>query len=84
LHLLLNLRLPQSLNGITSIFTAKALNKGIPKILSKGILTEPPPIPKIPLIKPAVKPTPAYNTICSAIITGSLFSDSSVLYHRGD
>jgi len=49
------------------IFTAKALNKGIPNTLSKGILTEPPPIPKKPLIKPAANPMPAYKTMCSVI-----------------
>ena len=44
--------------GITNRLIAKAVNRCKPARLSNGILTEPPPIPNIPLIKPAIRPTP--------------------------
>jgi hypothetical protein len=42
--------------GMIKRLIAKAVNKGSPARLSKGILTEPPPIPNMPLIKPATNP----------------------------
>ncbi len=42
--------------GMTNRLIAKAFNKGNPARLSKGILMEPPPIPNMPLIKPATSP----------------------------
>ena len=51
--------------GITNRLIAKAVNKGNPARLSKGILTEPPPIPNIPLIKPAISPMRLKFTICA-------------------
>ena len=42
--------------GITIKLMPKALSNGNPTKLSNGILTEPPPIPDIPLIYPANMP----------------------------
>ena len=53
--------------GITNRLIPKAVNKGNPVTLSKGILTEPPPIPNMPLMKPAISPM-RKNIILSADI----------------
>jgi hypothetical protein len=59
--------------GITRKLIPKAVNKGRPARLSKGILTEPPPIPNIPLMKPAKRPIRRYIIIC---VIGSIQSIS--------
>jgi hypothetical protein len=53
----------QEENGMTNKFIPKALSKGNPATLSKGILIEPPPIPNIPLIKPEKIPIKKYGII---------------------
>jgi hypothetical protein len=45
-------------NGIVHRLMAKAVNNGNPAKLRRGILTEPPPMPNIPLMKPAKSPMP--------------------------
>ena len=42
--------------GMTRKLIPKALNRGKPARLSKGILTVPPPTPNMPLMKPAKSP----------------------------
>jgi hypothetical protein len=59
--------------GITRKLIPKALSKGKPARLSKGILTVPPPIPNIPLTKPAKRPIRRYIIIC---VIGSIQSIS--------
>ena len=54
--------------GITNRLIAKAVNRGKPIRLSKGILTEPPPIPNMPLIKPARSPMAKNIIICVGIV----------------
>jgi hypothetical protein len=49
--------------GITSRFIPKALISGKPATYNIGILTDPPPIPNIPLINPAKRPIMRYRKI---------------------
>ena len=65
--------------GITNRLIAKAVNKGKPARLSKGILTEPPPIPNMPLIKPATSPMRRKSIICAWSIKTKSFNSVTSL-----
>lgn len=65
--------------GMINRLIAKAVNKGNPARLSKGILTEPPPIPNMPLIKPATSPMRLKIIICAWSIKTNPFNSVTSL-----